>query len=106
MYCTRCKYTTFLALLTGEALKWASVVFNSEVEKDPFDVFLARFRHAFDQSVEGKAISEQLLTLKQDNRRVSEHALDFRILAAESGWNEAALQAVFHQGLNPLILSL
>lgn len=29
------------------------------------------------------------------------YPLEFRILATESGWNEAALKTVFHSGLNP-----
>lgn len=102
-YSEACQYTTFLALLTGVALKWASAVFNNEAEKDPFDVFLTRFHHVFDHSAEGKAISEQLLSLKQYSHRVSEYALDIRILGAKSGWNEGSLQAVFSQGLNTII---
>ncbi|KAL6463108.1 hypothetical protein MHYP_G00274990 [Metynnis hypsauchen] len=31
---------------------------------------------------------------------VADYAIEFRTLAAESGWNEEALIAVFHQGLN------
>lgn len=75
-------------------------MFRTELNREPFNLFLSRFKQVFDHSAEGKAVSEQLMSLKQGSHRVSEYTLDFRILAAESGWNSTSLQAVFHQGLH------
>lgn len=41
----------------------------------------------------------KLLDLKQGSDSVSQYANNFRILAAESGWDDSALQAVFQKGL-------
>uniref|UniRef100_A0A3B1K949 CCHC-type domain-containing protein n=1 Tax=Astyanax mexicanus TaxID=7994 RepID=A0A3B1K949_ASTMX len=44
---------------------------------------------------------ELLLALKQGQKPVASYALEFRTLAAGSGWNNAALINVFRCGLNP-----
>lgn len=41
-----------------------------------------------------------LFTLHQGSRSLSEYAVKSGILASEAGWDEVALQAVFHQGLS------
>lgn len=91
------KYTNFHTLLSGKALKWASAVFNNKKEKCPFDVFLSRFSHVFDQLAEGKTVSEQLFAIKRGSSRASDYALEFHVLVVESKWNEVALQAAFRQ---------
>lgn len=45
----------------------------------------------------------RLFSLRQGPRSVSEYAIEFRTLAADSGWNEASLQAVFVNGLSELL---
>ena len=45
--------------------------------------------------MQGKAISKQLLTWMQGADSVANFAINFRILAAESRWDEAPLQGVF-----------
>ena len=41
-----------------------------------------------------------LFSLHQGPHSVPEFAVEFRCLAAESSWNDEALQGVFHHGLN------
>lgn len=64
-----------------------------------YNHFIQLFRRVFNHSPEGKEVSGRLLTLKQGSRRAAEFALDFRTIAAESGWNESALKAVFPTGI-------
>uniref|UniRef100_A0A3P9LYD6 Retrotransposon gag domain-containing protein n=1 Tax=Oryzias latipes TaxID=8090 RepID=A0A3P9LYD6_ORYLA len=52
----------------------------------PFDRFLGEFRLVFDQPRKQEEATRRLLSLKQGNRPVSEHLIDFRILAVEAGW--------------------
>lgn len=52
-----------------------------------------------------KEVSKQLLHICQGERSVSEYTLELHILAAESEWNETALQTVFHQELKRHILN-
>lgn len=41
----------------------------------------------------------QLLDLRQGSQSASHYALEFRILAAESGWGDLELQTIFRRGL-------
>lgn len=70
-----------------------------------FKQFIELFRRVFDHSPKGWEVGEQLLTVKQGKRQVAEYAHKFHMFTAGSGWNEAALKAVFNQGLNPEILT-
>ncbi|KAK3569961.1 hypothetical protein QTP86_007788 [Hemibagrus guttatus] len=49
----------------------------------------------------GKDISVQLLELRQGTDTAADYAIKFRTLAAQSGWNDIALLAVFWEGLRP-----
>ncbi|KAK3542189.1 hypothetical protein QTP86_016990, partial [Hemibagrus guttatus] len=49
----------------------------------------------------GKDISIQLMELRQGSDAAADYAIRFRTLAAQSGWNDAALWAVFRAGLKP-----
>jgi hypothetical protein len=42
-----------------------------------------------------KDAAKLLLFLRQDSHSVAEMAIEFSTLAAESGWNEEALQGAF-----------
>ncbi|KAJ8271735.1 hypothetical protein COCON_G00105940 [Conger conger] len=59
----------------------------------------AEMRKVFDHPVRGREASNRLLSLRQGSAPVSSYAVDFRILAAQSGWDEVALQGVFLSGL-------
>lgn len=56
-------------------------------------------KRVFDHPVKGRQAVGQLLDLTQGNQSVSQYAINFHILAAESGWGDSALQAVFFRGL-------
>ena len=62
--------------------------------------FTQHFREVFDHKDDGRSAGDQLLALRQGSQSAADYALHFRTLAATSGWNDAALLAVFHQGLN------
>lgn len=49
--------------------------------------------------MKGRQAVSQLLDLRQGNSSASDYAVNFRILAAESGWGDSALQAIFLKGL-------
>uniref|UniRef100_A0A3B1KEA5 Gypsy retrotransposon integrase-like protein 1 n=1 Tax=Astyanax mexicanus TaxID=7994 RepID=A0A3B1KEA5_ASTMX len=91
-----------ISRLSGKALEWATAVWDS-IANISYSDFLATFRGVFDHSLYGHASGEQLLTTTQGNRSVAAYALEFRTLAAGSGWNNPALQCVFFNGLNPIV---
>ncbi|XP_072889749.1 uncharacterized protein [Hemitrygon akajei] len=58
-----------------------------------------QIRKIFDHPVRYKDAAKRLLALRQGSRSVAEYSVEFRTLAADSGWNDEALQEVFQQGL-------
>ncbi len=57
----------------------------------------------FSSATGALAVSDQLLRLSQGSSTTSDYTLQFRTLAASSGWNEAALLSAYCHGLNPNI---
>ena len=89
-----------MSLLTGQAAAWSLAVSSQQHELiNDFRQFTDEMRRVFDHPVKGRQATSQLLDLQQGNSSVSEYAVNFRILAAESGWNDSALQAIFCKGL-------
>uniref|UniRef100_A0A3Q3B4W6 ribonuclease H n=1 Tax=Kryptolebias marmoratus TaxID=37003 RepID=A0A3Q3B4W6_KRYMA len=90
-----------VGLLNGKALRWAEARF-----KDPLDFgcsfqsFLNEFRMTFSQEPDTTSRSRRLWNLRQGVRSVAEYAIDFRTLAASSGWDACALKSAFFQSLN------
>ncbi|KAK3505916.1 hypothetical protein QTP70_003664 [Hemibagrus guttatus] len=58
-------------------------------------------REVFEYPAGGQDISIQLMELRQGSDAAADYAIRFRTLAAQSGWNDAALWAVFRAGLKP-----
>ncbi|KAK3531326.1 hypothetical protein QTP70_018129 [Hemibagrus guttatus] len=48
-------------------------------------------------------MSVQLMEICQGSESATDYAIQFRTLAAQSEWNDAALWAVFHASLNPTL---
>uniref|UniRef100_A0A3B1JYM9 Gypsy retrotransposon integrase-like protein 1 n=1 Tax=Astyanax mexicanus TaxID=7994 RepID=A0A3B1JYM9_ASTMX len=89
-----------ISRLSGKALEWATAIWE-DLSGASYTDFLATFRSVFDHSRYGQSNGELLLALKQGQKPVASYALEFRTLAAGSGWNNAALINVFRCGLNP-----
>ena len=54
----------------------------------------------FDYPIRGHQAGQQLMKIRQGRLTVREFVVNFRGLAVESGWNEAALITAFQNGLN------
>lgn len=99
------KLTHFMELLSGTALAWATAEWERGGGVRPsLDDFLARFQRAFDHSPDGWETGDELMQLKQGSRTAREYALEFRTIAAQSGWNKPALKTTFRRGLDPELL--
>ncbi|KAL0164283.1 hypothetical protein M9458_040036 [Cirrhinus mrigala] len=95
----RCAF--LMTLLTGRALDWASAVWDTDRQfKTSVDYFLQQIHEVFEYPTGGRDISTQIIHAKQGNRTAADYAVEFRTLAAQSGWNDVALKAIFYNSLN------
>ncbi len=81
-----------MSLLTGQAAAWSLAISaqQSDLLTD-YQAFSGEMKRVFDHPVKGRQAEGHLLDLQQGNQSVSHYAINFRILAAESGWGDAAL---------------
>uniref|UniRef100_A0A3P9I9W9 ribonuclease H n=1 Tax=Oryzias latipes TaxID=8090 RepID=A0A3P9I9W9_ORYLA len=98
------KITLIINSLRSKALQWAQAFLSANpLSHLSYERFLGEFRLVFDQPHKQDEATRRLLALKQRNRPVSDHVIDFRILAVEAGWPDLALKGVFYQSLNEQI---
>lgn len=89
------------SLVSDKASTWSLAISqNNPSLCSDFKAFTSEMLRVFDHPVKGKEAVSQLLSLNQGRNSVSQYALDFRILAAECGWDQAALQGIFLKGLS------
>ncbi len=89
------------SLLTGKALEWATAMWQGNRMSFPsYDHFIRQFRDVFERSASGKEAGEELITLRQGNHTAAEYTLDFRTLAAQTGWDNEPLRLFYRKGLN------
>ncbi|KAK3545820.1 hypothetical protein QTP70_015261, partial [Hemibagrus guttatus] len=100
----RSKVAFIISQLCGQALLWAESLWsqNSPVTQS-YDGFVDHFKEVFGKPSWDSSVGEELCRLQQGKLTVPEYALQFRTLAAKSGWNEQALLAAYCQGLNPQV---
>ncbi|KAK3556882.1 hypothetical protein QTP70_022384 [Hemibagrus guttatus] len=82
-------------------LRQCEVFFAHQLGMLSFTYFAGLILEVFEYPAGGKDISLQLMELHQGSDTVADYAIKFRTLAAQSGWNDASLWAVFRAGLNP-----
>ncbi|MGL5841048.1 MAG: retropepsin-like aspartic protease, partial [Aeromonas hydrophila] len=93
-----------ISRLEGKALRWAEPLWTQHHPAvTSLSSFLEHFREVFGTPAGDSSIGERLCRLRQGALTVSDFALQFRTLAAASGWNEQALITTYRQGLNPSI---
>lgn len=87
-------------LFTRQALSWFAPLFkkNFPILND-FEAFLAAFAEAFGDHDKIRSATTKIRALRQGARSASTYALDFRQLACDINWDEAALISQFHWGL-------
>lgn len=90
-----------VGLLRGRALDWAAALWErSPVFFKSYSLFEDKFKGVFDHSIQPQEAANQFLSLKQGSRSVADYSIEFRVLAAGSGWNDSALRSAFSQGLS------
>uniref|UniRef100_A0A8C5P6V7 Gypsy retrotransposon integrase-like protein 1 n=1 Tax=Leptobrachium leishanense TaxID=445787 RepID=A0A8C5P6V7_9ANUR len=95
------KIRTTISLLTGEAQAWAHNLLRSQSPvTETWSLFLNTMAAMFDDPLRASTAENGLRSLRQGRRSVEAYVIDFRRLACETGWNDAALIGQFRLGLS------
>ncbi|KAK3562654.1 hypothetical protein QTP86_003394 [Hemibagrus guttatus] len=105
MYPTeRSKVAFILTQLSGKALLWAESLWSqNHPAAQSYSSFIDHFKEVFGKPSWDSSIGEELCKLKQGKMSINEYALQFRTLAAKSGWNEQVLLTSYRQGPDPQV---
>lgn len=89
---------------TGEALCWVQSYLSSNPgARHNYATFVEEFRRVFDHPIAGQDAGTQLLHIKQGSRTVAAYAIEFRTLAASTGWEDSTLRCIFREGLTEVL---
>lgn len=84
-----------ISLLTGKAIEWAAAVWETDrLFQTSYPYFVQQLRDGFEYP------AARLMQLTQGRKLAAEHAIEFRTIAAQSGWNDVSLKATFHRRLS------
>ncbi|ROI36366.1 Retrotransposon-derived protein PEG10 [Anabarilius grahami] len=98
------KVAFLISQLSGKALKWADSIWSQHgAVTQSYSAFISHFREVFGKPISDSSAGEKLYNLKQGSVSIYDYALQFRTLAAVSGWNEQALITTYRQGLEPRV---
>ncbi|KAK3513472.1 hypothetical protein QTP70_015467, partial [Hemibagrus guttatus] len=100
----RSKVAFVITQLCGQALLWAESLWSQDSPvTQSYAGFVEHFKEVFGKPSWDSSVGEELCKLQQGTLMVTEYAIQFRTLAAKSGWNEQALLAANRQGLSPQV---
>ncbi|XP_051951303.1 protein LDOC1-like [Xyrauchen texanus] len=88
-----------ISLLTGKARRWATALWTADSPLlTSYEQFCHQIAVVFDHPAAGRDVGSRLVFLA--SRTAADYALDFRTLAAGSGWSDPALLTVYRLGLS------
>ena len=98
------KVAFMLSHMSGRAAAWATAEWsrNSPICQS-LNMFTQTLSCVFDHSSPSREASRVIMQIKRGQQRVTDYAIDFRTLAADSGWNTPALIDAFMNGLQDSI---
>uniref|UniRef100_G3NES4 Retrotransposon gag domain-containing protein n=1 Tax=Gasterosteus aculeatus TaxID=69293 RepID=G3NES4_GASAC len=102
----RSKVAYIVSLMSGRAGTWATAVWEQQTPIcSSLAAFMAEIKKVFESPLSGREAARKLLRLRQGSLSVSDYAVDFRTLAADSSWNSDSLFNAFLNGLSDDYLS-
>ena len=91
-------------LLTGRAAQWATASWSMGASFcQSYTDFVAELRKVFHHPASGQDPGARLSSIQQGSGSVSDYSVDFRVAAAESGWNDQSLRVTFRRGLSDAV---
>ena len=91
-------------LLTGRAAQWATASWSMGASFClSYRDFVAELRKVFHHPVCGRDPGTRLSSIQQGSGSVTEYSVEFRLAAAESGWNDQSLRVTFQKGLSDAV---
>jgi len=90
------KVRYMIGLLRGTALAWAEAANSHQsLTSLAFCEFLAELRDVFDHLDFWGDASRHLLKIREGVRSIADYSVEFKTLAADAGWDDAALWGLF-----------
>uniref|UniRef100_A0A3Q4ACU0 Retrotransposon gag domain-containing protein n=1 Tax=Mola mola TaxID=94237 RepID=A0A3Q4ACU0_MOLML len=97
----RAKIVFIISHLTGLARSCATAELSRRSAVcDSLPEFIKIFTQIFQSTSLGRETAKALVSLRQGKKSVSDYAVEFRTIAADSGWNQPALIDAFLNGLS------
>lgn len=97
----RSKIAYLISYLSGRAKAWATSEWDRKSAVcNSFPLFVKTFTQIFQTVAPGREAAKALVAMRQGRRSVTDYAIKFRTLAADSGWNQPALVDAFFNGLS------
>ena len=98
------KTATLGTLLSDKALSWYNPYLENPEsfteDLNSWPIFKAKFKATFGEINQELNSENELRNLKQNNRPCANYVAEFRQLATDLSWNDAALLSQFRSGLN------
>lgn len=100
----RAKIAYVISYLSGCAKAWATAEWDRRSAVcNSLPLFIKTFTLVFQTVTPGREAARALVGLRQGRRSVFDYAIEFRTLAADSGWNQPALVDAFYNGLSEML---
>uniref|UniRef100_A0A3Q2YIA6 Retrotransposon gag domain-containing protein n=1 Tax=Hippocampus comes TaxID=109280 RepID=A0A3Q2YIA6_HIPCM len=99
---TRIAY--MINLLTGRAAQWVTASWSMGASFcHAYKDFVTELRKVFHHPISGQEPGTRLSSIQQGSGSVADYSVEFRLAAAESGWNDQSLRRTFRDGLSDAI---
>uniref|UniRef100_A0A4W6DG68 DUF4939 domain-containing protein n=1 Tax=Lates calcarifer TaxID=8187 RepID=A0A4W6DG68_LATCA len=97
----RAKVAYMISHMSGRAEAWATAEWSRRSAIcESLPLFIRTLTQVFQTVSPGREAARSLAALRQGRRTVLDYAVEFRTLASDSGWNQAALCDAFFNGLS------
>ncbi|KAI2648330.1 Transposon Tf2-9 polyprotein [Labeo rohita] len=97
----RSRIALLTSLLTGQAAEWATAVLKADGDiAHSYPAFTTKLRTVFQHPESEVEVDSRLYHLKQGSRSISRYTTEFRTLAVQTTWSNAALRTAYYEGLS------